>query len=93
MRQDEELGERDGVHLAEGEVLESSLPHEGDVQQLRGRGGGLGPAGSKTLFRFGDPDMILLKFSNIWVRWLLFTKKARSFLYKTNGSTLQTRLA
>ena len=44
LRQDEEPGERDGVHLAQGEVPEPTLPYEGDVQQLRGRGGRLGLA-------------------------------------------------
>ena len=44
LRENEELGKWNGVHLAEGEVLEPALPDEGDVQQLRGGGGGLGLA-------------------------------------------------
>ena len=44
LRENEELGEWNRVHLAEGEVLEPALPDEGDVQQLRGGGGGLGRA-------------------------------------------------
>ena len=43
LRENEELGEWNRVHLAQGEVLEPALPDEGDVQQLRGGGGGLGP--------------------------------------------------
>ena len=43
LRENEELGEWNRVHLAEREVLEPALPDEGDVQQLRGGGGGLGP--------------------------------------------------
>jgi hypothetical protein len=34
LREDEEPGERHGVHLAEGEVPQPLVPHEGDVQQL-----------------------------------------------------------
>ena len=34
LRQNEKSGERNRVYLAEGEVLESTLPHERDVQQL-----------------------------------------------------------
>ena len=50
LRQDEEPGERDGVHLAQGEVPEPALPDEGDVQQLRGRGGRLGLARGRFEF-------------------------------------------
>ena len=65
LRENEELGKWNGVHLAEGEVLEPALPDEGDVQQLRGGGGGLGPARGQRSFpggrqHRGEPCIILL---------------------------------
>ena len=43
LREDEEPRERHRVHLAQGEVFEPPLSHEGDVQQLR-RGRRMGRA-------------------------------------------------